>query len=71
MKKIQINDNYYCIAIPGEGNYYEFWLFKSDYGIATMMFGCEVESDEDITDLVESNADQYIEDFEEMCEQYE
>lgn len=62
MKKITITDKFYVLAMPDDSNtVYEFWLFHKDYGVATMMFGCKVESEADIAALAENKAPEYFE----------
>ena len=50
-----------CNSIKKETpDFKEFWLYHENYGIKSLMFGCNV-IDDDIVDMIKYNIDHHIE----------
>lgn len=66
--RVNLEDGFYVLAMPEDKyeGYTGFWLFREGYGLATYMFGYKVASNEEALEIIESNVDDYIPDFEDM-----
>lgn len=66
MKKINVKtetyelDNNFRVDIVTEGNHAEAWIYNTEYGIKSLMFGCENETKEDFMAMVEDSLDEEI-----------
>ena len=68
--QITLSGGYYGLILPSVAHpgYHDFWLFHNDYGLASYMFGCEVENDDEAIDLFMGSVYDYIPDFQEMMD---
>lgn len=68
--RIEITDEIYCDIIPSleNDNYHDFVLLRKGYGVYLHMFSEKIKSEEDAIQLVEANANDYIDDLLEACE---
>ena len=60
--RVHIDNMFYCDVTPTTDHpgYYDFWLYRAGCGVSSYMFGCAASSEQDIVELIEANADDYI-----------
>ena len=63
-------DENYLIDVVTLKDTYEAWVYHKNYGVKSLMFGCPIEQQtyQFFLEMVEANADEYIEFY---AEEYE
>lgn len=69
IRKIPVNDDFYILIIPmlddheDDGQvWFDFWMFKYGYGIASYMFGCGCCCINEATQIALEAGSEYIDD---------
>lgn len=68
--RVHIDDNIYCDVVPNKNNsnVYDFWLYHENYDASLYMFSCFAENENKMTELIQNNAGEYIQDLLKKCE---